>query len=134
MMSRNMVKSKASSVQPSQAANQASHWSLVGSFHHGTGESEAPPAFVMAFLENRGIVTVRLFQRKAPADGTLVARDIRARTSARSSLLAYATRLHCFFARRNKTPLACGRVARHVRRWRYRGQTTANATILKRRI
>src|SRR6516165_4765132 len=105
MMSRNMVKSKASSVQPSQAADQASHWSLVGSFHHGTGGSEAPAAFVMAFLENRGIATVRLFQRKAPADGTLVTRDIRARTSARSSLAAYAARLHCFFARRNKRRL-----------------------------
>jgi hypothetical protein len=61
MMSRNMVKSKASSVQPSQAANQASHWSLVGSFHHGTGESEAPAAFVMAFLKtpwNRNCSTI----------------------------------------------------------------------------
>src|SRR5579863_4473438 len=36
MISRNMVKSKASRVQPSQAAHQASHWSLVGSFHHGS--------------------------------------------------------------------------------------------------
>src|SRR5215831_19591787 len=36
MMSRKTVKSKASSVQPSHAAHQASHWSLVGSFHHGT--------------------------------------------------------------------------------------------------
>ena len=35
MISRNTVKSKASSVQPSHAAHQASHWSLVGSFHHG---------------------------------------------------------------------------------------------------
>jgi hypothetical protein len=35
-MSRNIVKSKASSVQPSQAATHASHWSFVGSFHHGT--------------------------------------------------------------------------------------------------
>src|SRR6516164_2367840 len=35
MISRKIVKSKASSVQPSQAADQASHWSLVGSFHHG---------------------------------------------------------------------------------------------------
>src|SRR5262249_21712174 len=87
----------------------ASHWSLVGSFHHGTGESEAPAAFIMAFLKTPGIVTVRLFQRKAPADGTLVMRDIRARTSARSSLAAYDTRLHCFFARRNKTPLASTR-------------------------
>ena len=31
------MKSKASKVQPSQAADQASHWSLVGSFHHGMG-------------------------------------------------------------------------------------------------
>src|SRR6516225_2689773 len=35
MIKRNIVKSKASSVQPSQAAHQASHWSLVGSLHHG---------------------------------------------------------------------------------------------------
>ena len=31
MMRRNMVKSKESSVQPSHAAHQTSHWSLVGS-------------------------------------------------------------------------------------------------------
>src|SRR6201997_622418 len=37
MISRNTVKSKASNVQPSQAAHQAYHWSLVGSFHHGMG-------------------------------------------------------------------------------------------------
>jgi hypothetical protein len=35
MMSRSMVKSKASSVQPIQHPPNASHWSLVGSFHHG---------------------------------------------------------------------------------------------------
>jgi hypothetical protein len=35
MISRKIVKSKASRVQPSQAADQASHWSLVGSLHHG---------------------------------------------------------------------------------------------------
>src|SRR5262245_58920649 len=35
MISRKTVKSKASSVQPSHAAHQAYHWSLVGSFHHG---------------------------------------------------------------------------------------------------
>src|SRR5262249_13225271 len=35
MINRKTVKSKASSVQPSQAAHQAIHWSLVGSFHHG---------------------------------------------------------------------------------------------------
>src|SRR5215469_7280989 len=37
IISRKIVKSKASSVQPSQAADHASHWSLVGSFHHGMG-------------------------------------------------------------------------------------------------
>src|SRR3954452_21339273 len=36
MISRKTVKSNASRVQPSQAAHQAYHWSLVGSFHHGT--------------------------------------------------------------------------------------------------
>src|SRR6516165_11827406 len=35
MIRRKIVKSKASSVQPSQAADHASHWSLVGSLHHG---------------------------------------------------------------------------------------------------
>src|SRR6202022_4237903 len=35
MISRNTVKSKASRVHPSQAAHQAYHWSLVGSFHQG---------------------------------------------------------------------------------------------------
>src|SRR5579875_3287829 len=36
MINRKIVKSKASRVQPSQAAANAYHWSLVGSFHHGT--------------------------------------------------------------------------------------------------
>src|SRR6476646_5180378 len=36
MINRKIVKSNASRVQPSQAATQASHWSLVGSFHHAT--------------------------------------------------------------------------------------------------
>src|SRR5690349_4811730 len=35
MIKRKTVKSNASSVHPSQAAHQAYHWSLVGSFHHG---------------------------------------------------------------------------------------------------
>src|SRR5437764_12506553 len=35
MINRNIVKSNASSVQPSQAATQAYHWSFVGSFHPG---------------------------------------------------------------------------------------------------
>src|SRR5580693_2996468 len=43
MISRKTVKSNASRVQPSQAAHQAYHWSLVGSFHHGMvfGDSTA---------------------------------------------------------------------------------------------
>ena len=53
MMSRKMVKSKASSVQPSHAATHAIHCSLVGSRHHGAvpGDSvakligNAPPSF-----------------------------------------------------------------------------------------
>src|SRR5246127_3949107 len=36
MINRKIVKSNESNVQPSQAAIQANHWSLVGSFHHGT--------------------------------------------------------------------------------------------------
>ena len=36
MISRKIEKSNASSVQPSHAATQACHCSLVGSFHHGT--------------------------------------------------------------------------------------------------
>src|SRR6516165_9901857 len=35
MINRKTVKSKASRVQPSHAAHQAYHCSLVGSFHHG---------------------------------------------------------------------------------------------------
>src|SRR5437762_14155899 len=36
MISRKTVKPNASSVQPSQAAHHAYHWSLVGSRHHAT--------------------------------------------------------------------------------------------------
>src|SRR6266566_6422514 len=47
MISRKTVKSKASSVQPSQAAHHAYHWSLVGSFHHGTA-GPVPTAVAIA--------------------------------------------------------------------------------------
>src|SRR5438067_8744052 len=47
MISRNTVKSNASSVQPNQPAHQASHWSLVGSFHQGIALA-VPTAVVMA--------------------------------------------------------------------------------------
>src|SRR5438552_4140033 len=48
MISRNTVKSKASRVQPSQAAHQAYHWSLVGSFHQGTVLTVSPLTAVIA--------------------------------------------------------------------------------------
>src|ERR1700747_1982193 len=44
MISRKIVKSNESKVQPSHAATQASHWSLVGSFHHGMGFVSATTA------------------------------------------------------------------------------------------
>ena len=37
MSSRKIVKSNELSVHPNHAAIQACHWSLVGSFHQGTG-------------------------------------------------------------------------------------------------
>src|SRR6201997_963829 len=40
MISRKIVKSNASSVQPSQAATKAFHCSLLGSFHQGISEEE----------------------------------------------------------------------------------------------
>src|SRR5689334_22901421 len=47
MISRNIVKSNASNVQPSQEATQAYHWSLVGSFHHGIGVVAVSPAVLI---------------------------------------------------------------------------------------
>src|SRR6266852_6218037 len=44
MIKRKTVKSKASRVQPSQAAHQAYHWSLVGSLHQATRAPSAPIA------------------------------------------------------------------------------------------
>src|SRR5690349_15214315 len=93
MIRRNMVKSKASSVHPSHAATQASHWSLVGSFHHGTDDLEASAAadgleasaaVVTAFPPRR--LRVRHFG-EAPADGMLAVRHP-ARISTKSSSAA----------------------------------------------
>src|SRR5260370_30563715 len=42
MISRKTVKSKASRVQPSQAAHHAYHWSLVGSFHQAIRAASTP--------------------------------------------------------------------------------------------
>src|SRR6267143_378056 len=44
MISRKTVKSKASRVQPSQAAHHAYHWSLSGSRHQATRAASAPIA------------------------------------------------------------------------------------------
>src|SRR5262245_35883629 len=53
MTNTKTVKSKASSIQPKKPANQANHWSLVGSFHHATDRSDAPVAIAMALLAQR---------------------------------------------------------------------------------
>jgi hypothetical protein len=70
MISKNMVKSKASSVHPSHAATQANHCSLVGSFHHATDEPERSAAVVMAFPPRVSQGSqVRILWRERPADG-----------------------------------------------------------------
>src|SRR6516165_9903866 len=58
MISRNMVKSKASSVQPSQAAHHAFHCSLLGSFHQGISEDE------LSMADMARSVACRLFKKK----------------------------------------------------------------------
>src|SRR4051794_28392892 len=57
IMSRKTVKSNASSVHPIHAAKYAYHWSLVGSFHHGTVAAREPypdmvpvPHFMLQFI------------------------------------------------------------------------------------
>src|SRR6516164_8490158 len=50
MISRKIVKSNESRVQPSHAATQASHCSLVGSFHHGISLVSATAVVVIAHL------------------------------------------------------------------------------------
>src|SRR5206468_9198198 len=47
MIKRKTVKSKASRVQPSQAAHHAYHWSLVGSFHQGIAPASIPVAMAL---------------------------------------------------------------------------------------
>src|SRR5215471_15400192 len=49
MISRKTVKSKASRVQPSQAAHQAYHWSLVGSRHHAMFFAVSTAAIIRFF-------------------------------------------------------------------------------------
>src|SRR6202022_3714101 len=60
MIIRKIVKSKASKVQPSHAAPQASHWSLVGSFHQGIGA--AWTAVAIAHLPCSGRLVYRALQ------------------------------------------------------------------------
>src|SRR5579863_3410902 len=54
MISRNMVKSNASRVQPIQPATQASHWSLVGSRYQGIGAEPAVVLIVKSLLRFLG--------------------------------------------------------------------------------
>src|SRR5439155_1809776 len=60
MISRNTVKSKASSVHPNQPAHQASHWSLVGSFHQGM-------SFVVSAMVAMVHTSTRVGNRTTPA-------------------------------------------------------------------
>src|SRR6266478_7624793 len=53
MIKRKTVKSKASRVQPSQAAHQAYHWSLVGSRHQATRAVSTPIAITHPPLASR---------------------------------------------------------------------------------
>src|ERR1700730_2500472 len=48
MIRRNIVKSNASNVQPSQEATQAYHWSFVGSFHQVIGVPAGATAVLIA--------------------------------------------------------------------------------------
>jgi hypothetical protein len=50
MINRKIVKSNASRVQPSHAADQASHYALVGSFHHGMGFKPPATIVIRSFL------------------------------------------------------------------------------------
>jgi tRNA nucleotidyltransferase (CCA-adding enzyme) len=61
MISKKIVKSKASRVHPSQAAIHAIHWSLVGSFHQGTWLTASVDIAMCKFLLFR--VAFRLFFR-----------------------------------------------------------------------
>src|SRR6516225_1568766 len=58
MISRKIVKSNASSVQPSQAAIQAFHCSLLGSFHQGISEDE------LSMADMARSVACRLFKKE----------------------------------------------------------------------
>src|SRR5205814_7937201 len=60
MISRNTVKSNASSVHPNQPAHQASHWSLVGSFHQGM-------SFVVSAMVAMVHTSTRVGNRTTPA-------------------------------------------------------------------
>src|ERR1700730_2512481 len=71
MINRKIVKSKESSVQPSQAAIQARHWSLVGSFHHGTGVAPATAIAIAHPSCSTRPYRPRIFRRisRVPGDG-----------------------------------------------------------------
>src|SRR5579864_2419423 len=58
MISRNTVKSNASSVQPSQAAHHAYHWSLVGSRHQATRLTDSALAIVLLPCSSHAISVI----------------------------------------------------------------------------
>src|SRR3954462_8001324 len=73
MINRKIAKSNESRSQPNQAAIQASHWSLVGSFHHGIGFAvstavaiDAPPDMSRVFDKRRirDLCSVTISRRK----------------------------------------------------------------------
>src|ERR1700751_468754 len=64
MISRNIVKSNASNVQPSQEATQAYHWSLVGSFHQGIELAVIPTAVLI--VECPSLTKVRSIWNRRP--------------------------------------------------------------------
>src|SRR5580704_14070026 len=67
---KKIVKSNASSIHPKHAANQANHWSLVGSFHHATDKSEASAAIASAMpfppAESQRKCRFGIFERNCP--------------------------------------------------------------------
>jgi hypothetical protein len=106
-----MVKSKASSVQPSQAAHQASHWSLVGSFHHATDNRRHQRLSTWRYLPgSQGSYRLEYFQWKRPPTASLrsIPRGFR-----QDRLGSFAAKLHRLLVGRNEPPLASATVARH---------------------
>ena len=65
MMSKKMVKSKASRVQPSHAAHHARHCSVVGSFHHGSVAGMTAVTDDPVLIDPANVAAVRLAAQTA---------------------------------------------------------------------